>query len=63
MEELPVHLQVLRGSLGGQEQLAEAGPDAAIAPDQARGAVSAQPPAARSLPAPIRLLSFSSAGS
>ncbi|XP_063137544.1 cotranscriptional regulator ARB2A isoform X6 [Rattus norvegicus] len=46
VEELPVHLQVLRGSLRSQEQLAEADPDAALAPDQARGAVSAQPPAA-----------------
>lgn len=67
LEELPVHLQVLRGSLGGQEQLAEAGPDAALAPDQARGAVSAQPPAAPARrpqpPGPIRLLSSSSTGS
>lgn len=79
LEELPVHLQILQRSVGGQVQLPEAGGDAALAPNKARGAVRAgggaepqaarvhSPAAPRALAEPtralIRLFSSQSTGS
>ena len=39
LEELPVYFQILHRSLRGQEQLPQAGSDAALAPNKARRAV------------------------